>query len=129
MSACRHGGVDSTEHMEQVLHFVRQTKEDHFRMRQQETLEGILPQGNCKAEGRVDKLFDFCLYFIAPHRLKAVDEEFIARLSKEVTVLPIWAKADAMTMQERADFQLLIRDRLEASGAGFQAGQHVVTFA
>ena len=43
-----------------------------------------------------------------------MDKEFIRRLSEEVTVAPICAKADAMTDTERRAFQQHIRSELQA---------------
>lgn len=42
-----------------------------------------------------------CLYFIAPHRMKQIDVEFILYLSEYVVVVPVIAKADTMTRAER----------------------------
>ena len=42
-----------------------------------------------------------CLYFIAPHRMKRIDVEFITTLSEYVVVVPVIAKADTMTQSER----------------------------
>ena len=78
----------------------------------QHELQGILPAGNHLREGRDDLLIDMCLYFIAPHRFTPMDQEFIKKLSEEVTVAPICAKADAMTDNERKAFQKLIQDEL-----------------
>jgi Septin len=39
-----------------------------------------------------DPRVDVCLYFIAPHRLKAIDVEFIKKLADLVPVVPILAK-------------------------------------
>ena len=42
-----------------------------------------------------------CFYFIAPHRIKPIDVEFMTRLQKQVPIVPILAKADTMTVDER----------------------------
>jgi septin 3/9/12 len=42
-----------------------------------------------------------CFYFIAPHRIKPLDIEFMNRLQKQVIIVPILAKADTMTIAER----------------------------
>jgi len=56
-----------------------------------------------------DQRVDVCLYFIPPHRLKEIDVEFMSRLAKVVTLIPIVAKADSMTTDELAYFRSLIR--------------------
>ena len=75
--------------------------------------QGMLPEGNPKTDGRMDLLIDLCLYFIAPHRFTPMDKRFLERLSTEVSVVPICAKADAMTDEEREDFQSRIRHELD----------------
>ena len=47
-----------------------------------------------------------CLYFIAPHRLKHIDVEFMRRLHKKVNIVPIIAKSDTMTTKEKEEFKL-----------------------
>ena len=103
--------------MQLILDFIRNTKEEQFQIDHQKQDKSILPDGNALKEGRTDRLFDFCLYFIAPHRLKPMDVAFIVQLSEEVVTIPICAKADCMTVDERTAFQQLIRLRLAASEA------------
>ena len=59
----------------------------------------------------------------------ALDLEFITELSKEVMVIPVCAKSDAMTVDERTTFQQLIRDRLTAGAAHAYAHAHAFTLA
>eukprot|EP00854_Cymbomonas_tetramitiformis_P005029 gene5029-6130_t len=66
------------------------------------------------------------LYFIAAHRFKGIDKEFLTRLSGgyrlwntrclTVPVLPIIAKADTITIEEKADFKELLNLKFRASG-------------
>ena len=42
-----------------------------------------------------DPRVDVAVYFIAPHRLKQMDCQFMAELSKVIPVLPVLAKARA----------------------------------
>ena len=46
-----------------------------------------------------------CLYFIAAHRLKGADIEFMKRLQPYVNIVPVIAKSDAMTVGERDAFR------------------------
>lgn len=55
-----------------------------------------------------DGLVHVCLYFIAAHRLKGVDLEFMRRLEPYVNLVPIIAKADTMTLAERDAFRRLV---------------------
>ncbi|XP_076026474.1 neuronal-specific septin-3 isoform X1 [Genypterus blacodes] len=62
-----------------------------------------------------------CLYFISPtgHSLRQLDLEFMKRLSHSVNIIPIIAKADTMTIEERQEFKQRVRKELEMSGIEF----------
>ncbi|KAM7394147.1 hypothetical protein PAMP_020966 [Pampus punctatissimus] len=62
-----------------------------------------------------------CLYFISPtgHSLRQLDVEFMKRLSHSVNIIPIIAKADTMTIEERQEFKQRVRKELEMSGIEF----------
>ncbi|XP_074866379.1 septin-12 isoform X2 [Carettochelys insculpta] len=55
-----------------------------------------------------------CVYFVPPtgHWLRPLDLEFMRRLSKIVNVVPVIAKADTLTLEERAEFKQ--REELDA---------------
>lgn len=55
-----------------------------------------------------DNRIHLCLYFIAPHQLKTMDLSFLSECSGLVPIVPIVAKADAMTIPERNAFLQLI---------------------
>lgn len=57
-----------------------------------------------------------CLYFINPtgHSLRPVDVIVMKKLSDVVNVVPVIAKSDSMTLEERDRFKAKVRD-LEAS--------------
>ncbi|XP_064478921.1 neuronal-specific septin-3-like isoform X2 [Ornithodoros turicata] len=59
-----------------------------------------------------------CLYFIPPtgHSLTSLDIEFMRRLHKCVNVVPVIAKADTLTVEERASFKEKIKEDLELNG-------------
>eukprot|EP00322_Chrysochromulina_rotalis_P025061 CAMPEP_0115874804 /NCGR_PEP_ID=MMETSP0287-20121206/24743_1 /TAXON_ID=412157 /ORGANISM="Chrysochromulina rotalis, Strain UIO044" /LENGTH=169 /DNA_ID=CAMNT_0003329993 /DNA_START=27 /DNA_END=532 /DNA_ORIENTATION=- len=59
-----------------------------------------------------DGLVHVCLYFIAAHRLKGVDLEFMRRLEPYVNLVPVIAKSDTMTLAERDAFRRLILSEL-----------------
>ncbi|CAK0786298.1 hypothetical protein CVIRNUC_009511 [Coccomyxa viridis] len=65
-----------------------------------------------------DSRVDVALFFIAPHRLRPLDIEFITDLAELVPVVPVIAKADSMTLEELRQFRKHIRSQLE------QAGKH-----
>ncbi|XP_044047200.1 neuronal-specific septin-3 isoform X1 [Siniperca chuatsi] len=62
-----------------------------------------------------------CLYFITPtgHSLRQLDIEFMKRLSHSVNIIPVIAKADTMTIEERQEFKQRVRKELEMSGIEF----------
>ncbi|CAF91433.1 unnamed protein product [Tetraodon nigroviridis] len=59
-----------------------------------------------------------CIYFIPPtgHCLRPLDVEFMRRLSKVVNIVPVIAKADTLTLDERDFFKKKIREELRANG-------------
>ncbi|KAK8754179.1 hypothetical protein OTU49_014738 [Cherax quadricarinatus] len=69
-------------------------------------------------EQKVDRLLHIpdtrihcCVYFIPPtgHSLSSLDVEVLQRLDKIVNVVPVVAKADTLTLEERAAFKERIR--------------------
>ncbi|KAG8006640.1 Septin-9, partial [Nibea albiflora] len=59
-----------------------------------------------------------CIYFLPAtgHRLRPIDIEFMKRLGKIVSIVPIIAKADTLTIEERQEFKERIRQDLAANG-------------
>jgi len=55
------------------------------------------------------------LYFVAPtgHHLKPLDIEFMRRLDKICNVVPVIAKADTLTLDERREFRVRLQQDLE----------------
>ena len=47
-------------------------------------------------------------YFIAPHRVKDIDKEFIKQLTGLAPIVLVIAKADTMTLQERKDHLIAV---------------------
>ncbi|XP_077195457.1 neuronal-specific septin-3 isoform X3 [Paroedura picta] len=62
-----------------------------------------------------------CIYFISPtgHSLRPLDLEFMKHLSKVVNIIPVIAKADTMTMEEKIEFKQRVRKELEVHGIEF----------
>ncbi|XP_072239472.1 neuronal-specific septin-3 [Leuresthes tenuis] len=62
-----------------------------------------------------------CLYFISPtgHSLRQLDVEFMKSLCHAVNIIPVIAKADTMTIEERHEFKQRIRKELEMGGIEF----------
>lgn len=61
-----------------------------------------------------DRRVHACLYFIAPtgHGMKALDIEFMKRLHDKVNIIPVIAKADAMTPEEIKSFKHIISQQI-----------------
>ncbi|MCI4385451.1 hypothetical protein PGIGA_G00050650 [Pangasianodon gigas] len=59
-----------------------------------------------------------CVYFLPAtgHRLRPIDVEFMKRLGKIVSIVPVIAKADTLTMDERLEFKQRIRQDLQTHG-------------
>ncbi|CAJ1075380.1 uncharacterized protein sept12 isoform X1 [Xyrichtys novacula] len=59
-----------------------------------------------------------CIYFLPAtgHRLRPIDIEFMKRLGNIVSIVPVIAKADTLTIDERQDFKERIRQDLAANG-------------
>ncbi|XP_061605137.1 neuronal-specific septin-3 isoform X2 [Phyllopteryx taeniolatus] len=59
-----------------------------------------------------------CIYFLAAtgHRLRLIDIEFMKRLGKIVSIVPVIAKADTLTIEEREEFKERIRQDLAGNG-------------
>ncbi|XP_077172222.1 septin-12 isoform X2 [Paroedura picta] len=59
-----------------------------------------------------------CVYFVPPtgHWLRPLDLEFMRRLHKITNVVPVIAKADTLTLEERAEFKQRIQKDLKAHG-------------
>jgi len=103
--------TDTTPWINSIIDYVRQRFEDHY------NLLSAPPAADGSHVGlQRDGLIHVCLYFIAAHRLKGVDLEFMQRLEPHVNLVPIIAKSDTMTLAERDAFRRLILSELKASG-------------
>lgn len=65
-------------------------------------------------DGRIHLLF----YFIAPHRMKQIDKEFLKQLSGLANIVPVISKSDTMTLQERAEHLLLLHTTIQSLDGG-----------
>lgn len=59
-----------------------------------------------------------CLFFIAPtgHQLKQLDIQVLRKLSDVVNVVPVIAKSDSLTLEERAAFKRRIKEEFQIHG-------------
>jgi septin 3/9/12 len=60
----------------------------------------------------IDSRIHACLYFIRPsgHSLKPIDIIVMKKLADVVNVVPVIAKADSMTLDERIKFKETVSD-------------------
>lgn len=60
----------------------------------------------------LDTRIHCCLYFISPtgHSLRAIDVIVMKKLSEVVNVVPVIAKSDSLTLEERMAFKEKVRD-------------------
>ena len=106
--------VDSTGWIDNILSYINKRFAEHY-----DALGNPPKQGGKDASMnglQRDGLVHVCLYFIAAHRLKGVDLEFMRRLEPYVNLVPIIAKADTMTLAERDAFRRLVLGELRANG-------------
>lgn len=103
--------IDSTAWIDEIKEHLRTGYSAHY-----EALGNPPIQDSSKGGLQHDGLVHVCLYFIAAHRLKGVDLEFMRRLEPHVNLVPIIAKADTMTLAERDAFRRLVLSELKQSG-------------
>lgn len=99
------GPEDAESQRTAVLEHIRACSERYY---QQETS----PDRGSPLHTVPDIRIDVCLYFLQPHRLRRTDIRFIKELSKLVPVVPVLAKADAMTPEELHQFREAVREKL-----------------
>lgn len=73
------------------------------------------PDRKTPLDGMSDPRIDACLYFILPGALRPQDISFMQALSTVVPVIPILAKADAMTDEEREAFREHVAEELKTA--------------
>jgi septin 3/9/12 len=63
----------------------------------------------------IDTRIHCCLFFINPtgHSLRAIDVAVLKKLSDVVNVVPVIAKSDSLTLEERALFKERIREEMQ----------------
>lgn len=95
-----------------IISHIRRAREAHYKMWLDRHRGRNASYPHIMGAGRQDRLYDVCVYFIPPHCFTSNDERFIYDINQEVPVIPVCAKADAMTVEEREVFQAFVRKRL-----------------
>lgn len=101
--------IDSTAWIDRIKEYLRSGYATHYQALGNPPVQD---SGGLQHDG----LVHVCLYFIAAHRLKGVDLEFMRRLEPHVNLVPIIAKADTMTLAERDAFRRLVLSELKQCG-------------
>ncbi|CAN9505355.1 unnamed protein product [Ophioblennius macclurei] len=93
---------------EPIVEYVNEQNEKYLREELHVTRKRRIP----------DSRVHCCIYFLPAtgHRLRPIDVEFMQRLGKIVNIVPVIAKADTLTVEEREEFKERIRRDLAANG-------------
>ncbi|CAB4027310.1 neuronal-specific septin-3-like [Paramuricea clavata] len=96
--------VNNTNCWEPVIEYIHDQFDHYYREESSTYRKARIP----------DTRVHCCLYFIEPtgHRLKSLDLEFMKRLDKCVNIIPVIAKSDTLTLEEREAFKRRIREDL-----------------
>ncbi|KAK7938459.1 hypothetical protein WMY93_001785 [Mugilogobius chulae] len=100
--------INNNNCWEPIVAYVKQQYEKYLREELNVTRKRHIP----------DTRVHCCVYFLPPtgHRLRAIDVEFMKHLGTIVSIVPVIAKADTLTLEERLDFKHRIRQDLAANG-------------
>lgn len=88
--------INNQNHFDAVRNFILERHRKYYST----SLHGL----TADQQKEIDDRIHCCLYFISPHRMKPIDEIFIEYLADVVNIVPIIAKADTMTMEEREKY-------------------------
>jgi len=95
--------INNEDAWQPVLDYIDVELEHYMSNSEDLSLRGKIPDTRVHA----------CLYFLAPHRFKDVDLEFMRRLHTRVNLIPVIAKADTMTTNELREYKTLILNTLK----------------
>lgn len=100
--------IDNTDCWIPILEYINEQYERYLGEEQRINRQKHIP----------DSRVHCCLYFIEPtgHTLKPIDVEFMRRLDKCVNIVPVIAKADTLTLEERVAFKKRIKEALVTNG-------------
>lgn len=91
----------------------------HIRSCSLSYLDGEMdPNRKHALQATADPRIDVCLYFLPPHRMRKTDGKFMRELSAMVPVVPVLAKADAMTSEELIEFRHTVKTATHRATAG-----------
>lgn len=99
--------IDNTDSFQQIIKYI----DDQFE-------RYLKDESGLNRKNIIDNRVHCCYYFISPygHGLKPLDIDFMRKLSNKVSVVPVIAKADCLTVKEIAALKLRILDEIAENG-------------
>jgi len=99
--------IDNTDSFQQIIKYI----DDQFE-------RYLKDESGLNRKNIVDNRVHCCFYFISPygHGLKPLDIDFMKKLSNKVSVVPVIAKADCLTMKEINTLKKRILQEINENG-------------
>jgi septin 2 len=99
--------IDNTDSFQAIIKYI----DDQFE-------RYLKDESGLNRKNIIDNRVHCCFYFISPsgHGLKPLDIDFMKKLSNKVSVVPVIAKADCLTMKEIVSLKRRILDEINENG-------------
>lgn len=99
--------IDNTDSFQQIIKYIDQQFDRYLR-----------DESGLNRKNIVDNRVHCCFYFISPygHGLKPLDIDFMKQLSNKVSIVPVIAKSDCLTMSEIKRLKVRILEEIKAAG-------------
>lgn len=99
--------IDNTDSFQQIIKYIDQQFDRYLR-----------DESGLNRKNIVDNRVHCCFYFICPygHGLKPLDIDFMKQLSNKVSIVPVIAKSDCLTMAEIVRLKKRILEEIRANG-------------
>jgi len=99
--------IDNTDSFQQIIKYIDQQFDRYLR-----------DESGLNRKNIVDNRVHCCFYFICPygHGLKPLDIDFMKQLSNKVSIVPVIAKSDCLTMAEITRLKKRILEEIRANG-------------
>eukprot|EP00599_Poterioochromonas_sp_BG-1_P009812 CAMPEP_0173142156 /NCGR_PEP_ID=MMETSP1105-20130129/5924_1 /TAXON_ID=2985 /ORGANISM="Ochromonas sp., Strain BG-1" /LENGTH=372 /DNA_ID=CAMNT_0014055501 /DNA_START=91 /DNA_END=1206 /DNA_ORIENTATION=- len=96
--------INNKDAVQEVKRYIIRKHLDWLNIRGQETSE----DDRAQQDERIHLIF----YFFAPHRYKEIDKVFLSELTHVANIVPVVGKSDTMTVDERRNYLVQLRDLL-----------------
>jgi len=99
--------IDNSDSFDQIIKYIDQQFERYLK-----------DESGLNRKNIVDNRVHCCFYFISPygHGLKPLDIDFMKQLSNKVSIVPVIAKSDCLTMSEIKRLKTRILEEIGAAG-------------